>query len=88
MKFVKPGETISEIEVINLSQSGFELWIGEKEFFLSFRDFPWFKEAKVEEIMQVELLNPDHLYWPVLDIDLSIESIEHPERFPLIANHL
>jgi hypothetical protein len=25
----------------------------------------------------------DHLYWPDLDVDLPIESIRHPERFPL-----
>jgi hypothetical protein len=33
----------------------------------------------------VELLNERHLHWPDLDIDLAVESIEHPERFPLIA---
>lgn len=27
----------------------------------------------------------DFLYWPDLDIDLTVESIEHPEKFPLIA---
>jgi hypothetical protein len=29
--------------------------------------------------------HPDHLYWPDLDIDLSLESIRHPENFPLIS---
>jgi len=24
---------------------------------------------------------PGHFYWPELDVDLAIESIEHPERF-------
>jgi hypothetical protein len=31
------------------------------------------------------LQGPEHLYWPDLDIDLSVESIEHPERFPLVS---
>ncbi|MCG8467585.1 MAG: hypothetical protein MJB57_05155 [Gemmatimonadetes bacterium] len=31
----------------------------------------------------VERPRPDHLRWPRLDIDLTVESIEHPERYPL-----
>ena len=31
---------------------------------------------------------PGHLYWPELDVDLSVESIEHPERYPLKAKDL
>jgi hypothetical protein len=26
-----------------------------------------------------------HLYWPDLDIDLAVESIRHPEKFPLVS---
>jgi hypothetical protein len=26
---------------------------------------------------------PGHLYWPDLDVDLGLETIRHPERFPL-----
>jgi hypothetical protein len=25
----------------------------------------------------------DHLYWPSLDIDLSVESLDRPHRYPL-----
>jgi len=27
-----------------------------------------------------------HLYWENLDVDLSLEMIEHPKRFPLQSN--
>jgi hypothetical protein len=27
----------------------------------------------------------DHLYWPDLDVDLAVESIRNPERFPLVS---
>jgi hypothetical protein len=27
------------------------------------------------------------LHWPDLDVDLHVDSIEHPERYPLVANH-
>jgi hypothetical protein len=26
-----------------------------------------------------------HLHWPDLDIDLAVESLRHPERYPLIS---
>ena len=25
------------------------------------------------------------MYWPDLDVDLAVESIEHSEKFPLVA---
>lgn len=36
-------------------------------------------------IQNVELVNARHLYWPDLDIDLAIESIEPPESFPRLC---
>lgn len=50
-----------------------------------FENFPWFKKAPVSAIHNVELLNEHHLYWPELDIDLAVESIDRPESFPLVA---
>jgi uncharacterized protein DUF2442 len=32
-----------------------------------------------------ELPSPHHLYWPDLDVDLAVESIEHPEKYPLLS---
>ncbi len=52
---------------------------------MSFEEFPWFKDAPVSRILRVERELKDHLRWPELDIDLSIESIAHPERFPLVS---
>jgi hypothetical protein len=56
-----------------------------KELFMSYDDFPWFKEASVGKIINVHEPSPGHFYWPDLDIDLGIGTIEHPERFPLKA---
>jgi hypothetical protein len=47
--------------------------------------FPWFKDASVSAIQNVRLVNEHYLYWPDLDVDLAVESIEEPERFPLVA---
>ncbi len=78
-----PGPATSEAEVTNISKHGFWLLIDGGELFLPFEDFPWFKHAPVEAIIKLERPAPRHLYWPDLDVDLSIDSIEHPERYPL-----
>ena len=72
-------------EVSHISQQGIWLLLHDRELFLSHQDFPWLKDAPASAILNVQLPQPHHLYWPDLDIDLAVESIEHPERFPLIA---
>jgi len=59
--------------------------VGEEEFFLPFDEFPWFKEAPLQSILAVQRQGPEHLYWPDLDVDLTLESIRHPEKYPLIS---
>ena len=85
MKSETLGRDTSEVEVTQISKHGIWLLLHEKEHFLSFEDFPWFKNAPVSAIHNVELMHEGHLYWQDLDIDLAVESIAHPERFPLVA---
>ncbi len=81
-----PGTTTSRAEVTNISPHGFWLLMDERELFLPFDEYPWFKRAPVEAIVRLEQPRPGHLHWPDLDVDLSVDSIEHPERYPLTAN--
>ena len=67
------------------SPQGLALLLEDRELFLPFDEFPWFKEAPVSAILNVEWPQPHHLYWPDLDVDLAVESIENPERYPLIS---
>jgi len=80
-----PGTNTSAraAEVTNISANGVWLLVDERELFMSFDDFPWFADAPVRAIINVERPQPHHLFWPDLDVDLAVESIEHPERFPL-----
>ena len=80
-----PGTATSVPEVTNISQHGFWLLLDGRELFLSFEQFPWFKGAPVEAILEVERPHPRHLRWPKIDVDLTVDSIEHPERYPLEA---
>ena len=85
MKSVAPGPSTSPVEVTNVSTHGFWLFIGERELFVAFREFPWFMEASIRAITRVERPSPHHLYWPELDVDIAVESIEHPEKYPLVS---
>ena len=80
-----PGTSTFPIEVTNVSRHGLWLLVGDEELFLPFEQFPWFRDASIEEISVVERQTADHLYWSLLDIDLSVESIRNPAAFPLIA---
>jgi hypothetical protein len=70
---------------LNVSPHGFWLLVGEREYFLSHADFPWFRRATLDQLFNVELHHGEHLYWPELDVDLDLDRIRHPERFPLVA---
>jgi hypothetical protein len=77
------GTSISDIEITNISIHGIWLYVKGKEYFLPYDEYPWFRDARFSEIQNVQLLNEGHLYWPKLDVDLSIECLEHPEKYPL-----
>ena len=85
MKSAALGLNTSPVEVTNISRHGFWLLLEDEELFLPFSDFPWFQDATVGKILNVELASSNHLYWPELDVDLAVESIRYPERFPLVS---
>ena len=85
MKSAARGRSTSQVEVTNVSTHGFWILIDDQEFFAPFKEFPWFKDASIGELTRVELPSPHHLYWPDLDVDLAVESLAHPERYPLIS---
>jgi hypothetical protein len=39
----------------------------------------------VKSILNVQEQSKGHYYWPDLDVDLTEDIIDHPERFPLKA---
>ena len=79
------GASTSEIEVSLVSNKGFWLLLGDEELFVTYTDFPWFKQATIEQITTIEWPSADHLYWPLLDVDLAVASIRDPALFPLIS---
>lgn len=73
-------------EVTNVSMHCFWLLLGDEELAVPFSDFPWFKKATIEQLSDVQRPTEGHLYWPQLDVDLSVESLRKPENFPLVSH--
>jgi len=80
----KHGRDTSGVEIVNISGFGIWLYTDGKEYFLPYEEYPWFRDAKIKEIQNVQLIHGSHLHWSDLDIDLEIDSLENPEKYPLI----
>ena len=79
------GNPTSVAEVTHVSKHGLWLLLDAEELLVPFEHFPWFKKATIEQLSDVQWPTLNHLYWPQLDIDLSVESIRDPAAFPLAS---
>lgn len=70
--------------VTGVSSFGFWILISNKEYFISFKDYPQFKKSSVENLFKFKMLSPKQLYWKDLDIDIELDALEKPSSFPLI----
>lgn len=86
MKSQAPGKSTSQVEVLNIDVHGLWLFAKGREYFLGYDDFPWFRDAKVSDILNVELHHEFHLYWPSLDVDLDLSTLENLSETPLVYN--
>ena len=82
MKSPKHGKNIS-VSVENITPWGIWLFVKEQEYFLSYENYPYFKDQTLHSIQNVQLHHGYHLYWPELDVDLEIDNLENPEKYPL-----
>ena len=86
MSSLAPGKNTSDVEVTNISAHGVWILVRGKELFMSYEDFPWFKDQAAKKVSNVEEQSRNHFHWPDLDIDLTMEIIKNPGHFPLKAN--
>ena len=85
MRSVQPGKSTSGVELVNVSRQGLQLTVDGRERYLPFAEFPWFRNATIAQLSLIERPTANHLRWPELDVDLSLESIDRPEGFPLVS---
>lgn len=79
------GVATLDVEVTNISAHGFWVLLGREELPVPYAQFPWFRKATIEQITTVERPTENHLYWPLLDVDLSVQSLREPDAFPLVS---
>jgi hypothetical protein len=84
MKLQKRGTNTLSAEVTNISAHGFWVLVQEKEYFLDYEHNPWFRQATIDQLLNVRLLHRTHLFWPDLDVDLEVQSLDNPEHYPLL----
>ncbi|MGH8249017.1 MAG: DUF2442 domain-containing protein [Gammaproteobacteria bacterium] len=80
-----PGRNISPTEaaqITSIERDGFWLLTESGEYFVSFEDYPDFRGAKLQQIFNFKVSDGD-FHWPDLDIDIELDALKHPERFPL-----
>jgi len=78
-----PGPVTSEAEVTNISKHGFWLLVAAASCSSPSTSSRGSSELRSTRSCTLERPTAGHLHWPELDIDLSLDSIEHPERYPL-----
>ena len=85
MRSALRGKRTSGAEVTHVSTHGLWVLLDDQEVFAAFDAFPWFRDATIGQLTRVERPSPHHLYWPELDVDLAVDSLAHPERYPLVS---
>ena len=78
--------TVTLVSVENITSFGIWLFVKGKEYFLSYQEYPYFQDQTLKSIQNVKLLHDLHLHWPELDVDLEIDNLENPEKYPLKSN--
>ncbi len=71
--------------VLMINSQGVMLSVKGNDYFVSYNRLPWLKDAPVRCVLNVQLSGSDAIEWPELDVDLEIDCLRHPERYPLVV---
>jgi hypothetical protein len=82
-KNISPENALAQPQITSIEHDGFWLLTEEGEFFVSFERYPAFSSAKLRQVFHFEQ-DGDAFYWPELDIDIELDALQHPEKYPLI----
>lgn len=82
--FARGASTSAEVEILGLTPHALWILVRGREYMLDYARFPWFSRATIRDVQRVEL-RFDHLHWPALDVDLHLDSLAEPERFPRVS---
>ena len=81
---LKQSTKHTSVSVRTIMPDGIYLTVRENDYYLSYNRLPWFRNAKISDIFNVEMIGDDAIRWDTLDVDLEIDSLRYPERYPLV----
>ena len=79
----KNGTDTLQYEITNIERFGIWLLADDNEYFIKFEDYPAFKKASIEQILNVKRISPGQFRWPDIDEDIELEALESPEKYIL-----
>lgn len=74
----------TSVSVLMINTQGIMLSVLGNDYFISYNRMPRLKDARICDVLNVQMVGRVAIGWVALDIDLEIESLKHPERYPLI----
>ena len=83
MKLLKNGNNTLNAEIANITKNGIWILVNNLEYFMPYSEYPWFKDKSISSIFNIKQNTATHLYWPDLDMDLELECLSNPSKFPL-----
>ena len=84
MTSLKNNSASTLVCVLMINAQGIMLSVRGQDYFLSYNRIPWMQDAPIRSVLNVQMSGPESIEWPDLDVDLEIESLRHPERYPLV----
>jgi hypothetical protein len=51
---------------------------------MSYKEYPFFEKAPIKAVAFIEIDSMGNLHWPELDVDIEVDSLRNPEKYPLI----
>ena len=77
-------DSSTSTSVLMINAQGIMLSVLGNDYFLSYNRIPWMKDAPIRSVLNVQMSGTEAIEWPDLDVDLEIDSLRHPERYPLV----
>ena len=80
----KNNSANTSASVLMINAQGMMLSVLGNDYFLSYNRIPWMQDAPIRSVLNVQMSGPEAIEWPDLDVDLEIDSLRHPERYPFV----
>lgn len=74
----------TSVNVLMINAQGIMLSVLGNDYFVSYNRMPWLRDARISDVLNVRMCGHSAIEWEALGVDLEIESLKHPERYPLV----